>query len=68
MTQMVVTLWYRAPELLLGTTIYGPAIDVWSVGCVFAELLTGKALFDGRSELEQLDKVRPERTLPKLFQ
>jgi cell division cycle 2-like protein len=58
MTQMVVTLWYRAPELLLGATVYGPAIDIWSVGCVFAELLNGKPLFDGHGELEQLNKVR----------
>src|SRR5690606_10983117 len=44
-TNRVVTLWYRSPELLLGSTNYGPAIDMWSVGCVFSELLTGYPLF-----------------------
>jgi cell division cycle 2-like protein len=52
-----VTLWYRAPELLLGAKTYTPAIDMWSVGCIFAEFLTKEALFAGRSELDQLDKV-----------
>jgi len=56
-TQPVVTLWYRAPELLLGTKTYTTAIDMWSVGCIFAELITKEPLFPGRSELDQLDKV-----------
>ncbi|KAL1731295.1 kinase-like domain-containing protein [Schizophyllum commune] len=43
----VVTLWYRAPELLLGSTSYGPAIDVWSCGCIFAEMNQGTPLFRG---------------------
>lgn len=47
-TNRVVTLWYRSPELLLGATNYGPAIDVWSVGCLFSELLTGIPLFRGK--------------------
>lgn len=46
-TNRVVTLWYRSPELLLGATNYGTSIDMWSVGCVFAELLSGTALFKG---------------------
>jgi cyclin-dependent kinase 12/13 len=46
-TNRVVTLWYRSPELLLGATNYGTAIDIWSVGCVFAELLSGTSLFKG---------------------
>ena len=60
-TPDVVTLHYRAPEVLLpegdlskGCT-YGPAIDVWSLGCVFAELCSGRILFPGKTELEQLD-------------
>mmetsp|Transcript_5760 Transcript_5760/g.6258 ORF Transcript_5760/g.6258 Transcript_5760/m.6258 type:complete len:403 (-) Transcript_5760:36-1244(-) len=57
MSQPVVTLWYRCPELLLGQRIYSTAIDMWSVGCVFAELLTGEPLIPGRSELEQLDQM-----------
>lgn len=46
-TNRVVTLWYRSPELLLGATNYGPAIDIWSVGCLFSELLTGVPPFRG---------------------
>lgn len=43
----VITLWYRPPELLLGVDKYGPEIDMWSVGCIFAELLVGKPIFPG---------------------
>ncbi len=42
LTNRVITLWYRPPELLLGTQSYGPAVDLWSAGCIFAELLLGK--------------------------
>eukprot|EP00656_Telonema_subtile_P055196 TRINITY_DN847_c0_g1_i10.p1 TRINITY_DN847_c0_g1~~TRINITY_DN847_c0_g1_i10.p1 ORF type:complete len:391 (-),score=85.38 TRINITY_DN847_c0_g1_i10:317-1489(-) len=57
-TNRVVTLWYRAPELLLGATQYGPEIDNWSAGCIVAELLLGnKALFPGQDEKDQMDKV-----------
>lgn len=56
-TKEVVTLWYRAPELLLGTDIYGPAIDVWSLGCIYYEMLTKKVLFPGDSEIDQLFKT-----------
>ncbi|KFD46618.1 hypothetical protein M513_12517 [Trichuris suis] len=55
-TPVVVTLWYRAPELLLGVKEYSTAIDLWSVGCIFAELLTLKPLFPGRTEVEQLNR------------
>lgn len=54
---MVVTLWYRAPELLLGTRQYSAAIDVWSVGCIMAELLTGRPLIAGNGEIDQLRKM-----------
>ena len=57
LTKVVVTLWYRSPELLLGATEYSWAVDMWSVGCIFAELLTGKPLFPGTSEIDQLDKI-----------
>ena len=57
LTQLVVTLWYRAPELLLGATTYDFAIDTWSLGCVFGELLTKDPLFQGSRELEQLLKI-----------
>lgn len=57
MTPLVVTLWYRAPELLLGEPCYTPAVDVWSVGCIFAEIVLRAPLFAGRSEAEQLRLV-----------
>ncbi|TKY73351.1 serine/threonine-protein kinase [Spatholobus suberectus] len=57
LTSRVVTLWYRPPELLLGSTDYGPAVDLWSVGCVFAEVLVGKPILQGRTEVEQLHKI-----------
>lgn len=57
LTSRVVTLWYRAPELLMGSTNYGVSIDLWSVGCVFAEILLGKPILKGRTEIEQLHKI-----------
>mmetsp|Transcript_22161 Transcript_22161/g.44832 ORF Transcript_22161/g.44832 Transcript_22161/m.44832 type:complete len:416 (-) Transcript_22161:120-1367(-) len=57
MTQMVVTLWYRSPELLFGETIYGPEVDMWSIGCIFGELLKKEATIQGRGELDQIDKI-----------
>ncbi|GER44796.1 kinase family protein [Striga asiatica] len=56
-TQLVVTLWYRAPELLLGTKQYSTAIDMWSLGCIMAELLSKEPLFNGKTEFEQLGKI-----------
>ncbi|KAJ7945730.1 Kinase family protein [Quillaja saponaria] len=56
-TPLVVTLWYRAPELLLGTKQYSTAIDMWSVGCIMAELVSKQPLFKGGREVEQLDKI-----------
>lgn len=53
-TNKVITRWYRPPELLLGATDYGPAIDMWSVGCIFAELLLQHALFPGVDDHDQL--------------
>lgn len=53
-THEVVTLWYRAPEILLGTKYYSTAVDLWSVGCIFAEMLLGRSIFCGECELEQL--------------
>ena len=53
-THEIVTLWYRAPEVLLGATHYAPAVDMWSVGCIFAELVRKQAIFPGDSELQQL--------------
>ncbi|KAK3301593.1 kinase-like domain-containing protein [Chaetomium strumarium] len=57
LTQLVVTLWYRAPELLLGATRYSAAIDMWSIGCIFGELLTREPLLQGRNEVDELTKI-----------
>merc|ERR1719192_816260 len=56
-TSIVVTLWYRAPELLLGIKEYSTFIDVWSIGCIFGEFLLMNPLFPGKSESEELDKI-----------
>ena len=56
-TNRVVTLWYRPPELLLGATQYGPEVDVWGAGCLFVELFTRQALFQGRDEIHQLHEI-----------
>ncbi|MQM16066.1 hypothetical protein Taro_049022 [Colocasia esculenta] len=57
LTSRVVTLWYRPPELLLGATEYGVTVDLWSTGCILAELLAGKPVMPGRTEVEQLHKI-----------
>ncbi|XP_020253554.1 probable serine/threonine-protein kinase At1g54610 [Asparagus officinalis] len=57
MTSRVVTLWYRPPELLLGATYYGVGVDLWSAGCILAELLVGKPILPGRTEVEQLHRI-----------
>lgn len=51
LTSRVVTLWYRPPELLLGATYYGTAVDLWSTGCILAELYAGKPIMPGRTEV-----------------
>ncbi|XP_051186079.1 cyclin-dependent kinase B1-1 [Lolium perenne] len=53
-THEIVTLWYRAPEVLLGATHYSTGVDIWSIGCIFAEMVRRQALFPGDSELQQL--------------
>uniref|UniRef100_F6HFX5 Protein kinase domain-containing protein n=1 Tax=Vitis vinifera TaxID=29760 RepID=F6HFX5_VITVI len=57
LTSIVVTLWYRPPELLLGATYYGTVVDLWSTGCILAELYAGKPIMPGRTEVEQLHKI-----------
>ena len=74
LTPGVVTLWYKAPELLLNDPQYNFKIDIWSIGCVFSELLTGEiGLFHGNNDFEQLDKIflkcgwpKPDSYLTKL--
>lgn len=57
MTEYVVTRWYRAPEILLGSRNYLTSVDIWSVGCVFAEMLGRKALFPGDNSLDQVTRI-----------
>jgi len=52
-THEVVTLWYRAPEILLGSKHYSTPVDIWSVGCIFAELVTRRPLFNGAPPTRQ---------------
>ncbi|CAI0374188.1 unnamed protein product, partial [Linum tenue] len=56
-THEVVTLWYRAPEILLGSRHYSTPVDVWSVGCIFAEMVNQRPLFPGDSEIDELFKI-----------
>ncbi|CAG9462040.1 unnamed protein product [Pedinophyceae sp. YPF-701] len=63
-THEVVTLWYRAPEILLGAKHYSTPVDMWSVGCIFAEMLNGRAPFQGDSEIDQLFKIFKEMGTP----
>jgi serine/threonine protein kinase len=56
-TPEVVTLWYRGPELLLGHPQYGPALDIWSAGCILAEMATGRPTFPGDSEIGTVFKI-----------
>ncbi len=57
MTSQVVTRWYKPPELCFGAREYGHAVDIWGVGCIFAELLLRRPLFPGNSDIEQLTKI-----------
>ena len=56
-THMVVTRWYRAPELLFGARNYGTGVDVWAVGCILAELLLRIPFVAGDTDLDQLGKI-----------
>ncbi|XP_026318433.1 cyclin-dependent kinase-like 4 [Hyposmocoma kahamanoa] len=53
-TEYVATRWYRAPELLVAEHRYGPEVDIWAIGCLFSEMLTGDPLFPGDSDIDQL--------------
>ena len=59
------TLYYRAPEVLLGAAQYGFAIDIWSVGCIFGEMLSGRSLFAGVNEYDQIRKICRVRGTPR---
>lgn len=62
LTSRVVTLWYRPPELLLGATEYGVGVDLWSTGCILAELLAGKPIMPARTEVLSLSFMLQETT------
>ena len=53
----MVTLWYRAPEILLGADHYSTPVDAWSIGCIFAEMLNKEPLVPGDSEIDELFKI-----------
>ena len=57
LTHEVVTLWYRPPEILLGSQTYAPPVDVWAIGTIFVEMVTKRPLFPGDSEIDQLFKI-----------
>ncbi|CAM9819373.1 unnamed protein product, partial [Ectocarpus sp. 12 AP-2014] len=56
-THEVVTLWYRAPDVLMGSRKYSTPVDIWSIGCIFAEMATGRPLLTGTSESDQLARI-----------
>merc|ERR1719214_199127 len=56
-THEVVTLWYRAPDVLMGSRKYSTPVDIWSVGCIFAEMVNGRPLFPGNADQDQLLKI-----------
>lgn len=57
LTHEIETLWYRAPEVLLGQKQYSLGVDIWAVGCIFAELIEKKPMFNGDSEIDQIFKI-----------
>ncbi|MBA0773998.1 hypothetical protein Gotri_009239 [Gossypium trilobum] len=61
LTSCVGTRWFRSPELLYGSTGYGVEVDLWSLGCIFSELLTLKPLFPGVSDIDQLSKITEKK-------
>lgn len=57
LTEYVATRWYRAPEILLACHNYTKGVDLWSLGCILGEMLSGKALFPGASTLNQIERI-----------
>ena len=57
LTTEVITRWYRAPEIILGYSKYSSSVDIWSVGCIIAEMSNKQALFMGDSDIDQLHKI-----------
>lgn len=65
LTHQVITRWYRPPELLYAARSYGPSVDVWSIGCIFAELMLRMPYLPGDSDIDQLAKIFQARGTPK---
>jgi len=63
-TNRVIIQWFKLPELLYGATVYGPKVDMWSVGCIFPELFTGRPVFQGQDEIHQLDAIFRSSLVP----
>lgn len=57
LTDYIATRWYRAPEILFGSSSYGIGIDMWAAGCILAELVSGRPLFPGASTMDQLERI-----------
>ena len=66
LTKGVVTRWYRAPEILFGAQFYGEAVDVWSLGCILAELYLRTPIFKGETDIDQLSKIFGIRGTPNV--
>jgi len=64
LTDYVATRWYRAPEILVGSDKYGIEVDMWSLGCIFGEMLAGKPVFNGTSTLNQIEKIVDKIGMP----
>lgn len=65
-THEVITLWYRPPEVLAGAKVYDTSIDIWSVGCIFGEMVKGVALFSGSCEADQITEILKVTGIPSL--
>ena len=65
LTNEVITLWYRSPELLLGSSKYNVSCDIWSIGCIFAEMVSNRPIFMGKNAEEQLDIIFEIRGSPE---
>jgi mitogen-activated protein kinase 15 len=57
MTEFVATRWYRSPEIIFGSRRYSKETDLWSFGCILGEMLAGRAMFSGKTILEQIEKI-----------
>lgn len=66
MSKEIETLWYRSPELLLGTVRYDFSVDIWSIGCIFYEIAQGNVLFQTESEIGQIFEIMKMCGTPKL--